>query len=313
VTLVLCPNPSTEVKGTKIEEMEDDSPKGKNPPRAWYVSNEESFKSVTPPIEFTIESEGGRLSCVYDPGRALVGLFNSFGRLFAELAQESREAALESDLLSEEAERLITESERAEVFAHFEYARDQLLAQLQPKLEEALYELCNQLIVQAIHDLGKMGGKAQAMKRLEKAFLKRRNARIGITRGGSEPSFNLSQLLAYYAQLLPRWQNAKRIYRQNKKQAEWPSIVAAGEKDLLPDLIARLADAPDLSNDLLTKLERHGGGSSPSDIALEHAARMCGAPPYAYTLRHLQGLLKEQRKNTEVQSSVLDFTKKRPF
>jgi hypothetical protein len=44
-------------------------------------------------------------------------------------------------------------------------------------------------------------------------------------------------------------------------------------------------------------IERHDGEDTPSSIAIEHAARLCGAWRYQYKARTLFRKLKEQRNS----------------
>jgi hypothetical protein len=90
-------------------------------------------------------------------------------------------------------------------------------------------------------------------------------------------------------------QEAKRIFRSIKHH-NWRSIIAKMFPELEPDLIARLNDPPELSDDLLATLAEKGGTSTPSDIALEQAARKCGAPPYQYKVTTLRTLNAKQAK-----------------
>jgi hypothetical protein len=72
-------------------------------------------------------------------------------------------------------------------------------------------------------------------------------------------------------------------------------MVKVQHADLPDDLINRLPDVPNLSDDLLAKLEGKGGTSKPSDIALEHAARLCGCPSYEYTIGWLWEVYGQQK------------------
>lgn len=279
----------------------------------WYVADEVGLSKSVKSLEFTIESEAGRLTCVYDAGRALVSIFNTFGMMYAIEPEELETLTSEASVPKEEALNRWREKTGEEVAALCDYAHAQLIEQIQPKLEEALWELCNQVIVQAMFDLGVNDGtqtRAKAFAKLERDFRKKRHERVGIARGGSEPVYNLSAIYTHYSRLLPIWQEAKRVYRRNRAAANWPAIVQAAAGELPADLVARLADNPILPEEELARIGRHGGGSSASDIAHEHAARECGLPPYTYTLRHLQERVSELRRFTELQRRVLTFGNK---
>jgi hypothetical protein len=143
------------------------------------------------------------------------------------------------------------------------------------------------------------------MSRTETALRKKR---MGLKRGGSKTDYDLTSLGSHYEKMLPVWKDAKAIWKKNRER-NWQAFIQSEYRDLqLPvDLIARLSGSPShLSDDIKTKLSEKGGSASPSDIALEHAARLCGVSDYHYTLRHLRDALTKNGSK----SRVLPFTKK---
>ena len=111
----------------------------------------------------------------------------------------------------------------------------------------------------------------------EQARKKRMGAR---QRGGSKPRCNLSELPNHYSRLHPIWKDAKTIFRQNKARSSWREIVKAAYPQLDDDLVKRLSKR---------------GDSLPSDVALEDAARHCGANRYEYSLPHLKEVLRSKK------------------
>lgn len=91
-----------------------------------------------------------------------------------------------------------------------------------------------------------------------------------------------SGIAGYYRALLPKYQNAKAAYRRNKLSPKWREYVTielpevAGHPDLLARLIGREGDLPD---DVRAALAATGVGTAASDLAAEHAARLCGVSP----------------------------------
>ncbi len=124
--------------------------------------------------------------------------------------------------------------------------------------------------------------------------------RLGIKRGGRKARFDLSNLRYIYENAtLPNTKEAKSRYRENKDKLDWRERIKNGFPEMPDDLIERLPgkDAK-LSARLQNKLERRGGlTSQPSEIALEWAARLCGAPPYNYRLDYLWGIRRSQGYN----------------
>lgn len=103
-------------------------------------------------------------------------------------------------------------------------------------------------------------------------------------------ALDFTELAKHYERLLPVWKDAKVIYRQNNGRPMWRDLIRAAHPDIEfdDDLLARLTGRlNDLSQDVQEKVSEKGGDSRPSSIALEHAARLCGAAPYQYSLRHL--------------------------
>jgi hypothetical protein len=117
-------------------------------------------------------------------------------------------------------------------------------------------------------------------------------------------SLNGLEHLAYtFQRVYPIWREAKKIYREAQKSTDkerrerWrETILATYEKQLKKhsDLIGRLTDPPEVTDEIKEKLSKKGGTSAPSDIALEHAARLCGFEPYQYTIRYLKSINSKQ-------------------
>jgi len=104
----------------------------------------------------------------------------------------------------------------------------------------------------------------------------------------------------YYVDCLPAWRDAKIIYSQNKQRPAWRKMIEAVHPKLPRDLVEWLgfketlgAEAfPELpiaaSKRLSKKLAEGYSLRNASEIALEHAARLCGYPEYEYSVSHLK-------------------------
>lgn len=120
---------------------------------------------------------------------------------------------------------------------------------------------------------------------------------------------NFEEFGERYESVLPVWKDAKLIYKQNSKRPAWRELIRAAhpdvefDDDLLARLSGRLADLPE---DIQEKLAEKGGDSKPSSIALEHAARLCGAQPYRYSLRHLYNIKNEAKNRVEEYGEEID-------
>jgi hypothetical protein len=113
-------------------------------------------------------------------------------------------------------------------------------------------------------------------------------------RGGSEAMHDLSQLAKHFERIYPDIEDAKKIYKSNHRDKRWKMYVGGAYPQLPADLIERLNPITMLSDELRAKLSEKGGTSAASDLTLEYAAHLCGAPPYRYTIRHLKGILSQQ-------------------
>lgn len=144
---------------------------------------------------------------------------------------------------------------------------------------------------------------------LVKQQIKRRLKSLHISGG---PLIRLS--LHYYT-CLPAWQVAKSIYRQNRDSNSWRKDIKDAYPHLPDDLIEWLAISDkrssvrakaflQLPNDARHLLELRMKEetyclSEPSEIALEHAARLCHCKPYSHSLSRLNNIKSEQSEETE--------------
>lgn len=133
----------------------------------------------------------------------------------------------------------------------------------------------------------------------EIAAMRRRLLREEVAANLGKKKVNFNDLGEHYKKLLPVWKDAKTIYKQNSNRVTWQDIVRAAHPEVKfdDDLISRLSGKlNDLPEEIQAKLSEKGGDSKPSSIALEHAARMCGARPYQYSLRHLYNIKNENER-----------------
>lgn len=121
---------------------------------------------------------------------------------------------------------------------------------------------------------------------------------------GSESDYDLTELRDHYQSLLPKWRLAKKDAKRDQRypvhKQNWRDRLST--YDLPDDLIEWLnqseierANILSSRTDLPHLQEKLANGyalTMPSEIALEHAARLCGTPAYYYSISHLFGLLK---------------------
>jgi hypothetical protein len=133
---------------------------------------------------------------------------------------------------------------------------------------------------------------------------------------------NIEQIGEFYEALLPIWRDIQTIAAQHKDA--WRGMVTAkyqgqavvGEStfealfaaDLIDDLLSRISgDVDGLTKGEEKIIEEHDSDDTPSSIAIEHAARLCGAWRYQFTARTLFRRLREQRANGQADHKE-DFT-----
>lgn len=131
---------------------------------------------------------------------------------------------------------------------------------------------------------------------------------------------SLERLAGFYEALYPVWCDIQDIAARHEDA--WRDMVTAKYKDktIALDYTFESLFADDLADDLLKRIsgdvdslseveekiiEAHDGTDTPSSIAIEHAARLCGAWRYQFRARTLFRRLAEQR-SSEPTSSPTD-------
>jgi hypothetical protein len=117
----------------------------------------------------------------------------------------------------------------------------------------------------------------------------------------------------YYV-CLRDWQTAKRIYRQNRNSTLWRQLIKDNYPDFPDDLVEWLGlskgsdigtDAfPNLSGEVRRILDYRMKSegywlSRPSEIALEHAARLCGCAPSSHSISRLKNIKSRYKEEAE--------------
>lgn len=156
-------------------------------------------------------------------------------------------------------------------------------------------------LMMSLDDLAKSTGAEQ------KEFLKRT---IGFTK---KPS--LGSMKSCYERLLPLWTDAKSIYRKNDEREAWQEMVEIGispakvpggqklPKDLIALLSGKESDLAKLPEPRRTATEGGEDYSKASNLALEHAARLCGLRSFQHPPRYLRALM--EKKPAKPRSKVL--------
>ena len=124
---------------------------------------------------------------------------------------------------------------------------------------------------------------------------------------GSEAAYDLAELASHYPELLRIWRLAKadaiRDQEHSQHKDTWrerlgsyrlPDDLVEWLNQSKPAIAATLSARTDLPH-LQKRLENGYALTKPSEIALEHSARLCGAEPYFYSVAHLFKFLKEKR------------------
>jgi hypothetical protein len=121
---------------------------------------------------------------------------------------------------------------------------------------------------------------------------------------------NFTRLGGFYEALHPIWDDIRQIAIQHK--SAWREMVAAKYKskeiafawtfellfvdEIADDLFSRISGNFENLSDAEEKIiEKHDSADNASHIAIEHAARLCGAWRYQFPARTLFRKLKEQR------------------
>jgi hypothetical protein len=187
---------------------------------------------------------------------------------------------------------------------------------MKSKLKSAIYELGLEtekvfegFAHSALKDIVAQVGSTQPsiadeVRALSKSIANERKqfmmAQIGQFAG--KPRFD--KLPELYPDILKIWQSAKKIYEGNSESETWRDMVKAKYPDLSfdNDLLTRITGKlEDLPEDIQAQLTETDGDHTPSTIALEHAARICGATHYQYGVRYYHKLkgLKTELNNAE--------------
>ena len=109
------------------------------------------------------------------------------------------------------------------------------------------------------------------------------------------------------------WRQAQTLSRKEKTFPDWRKMVSSAHGDIeLPnDLVKRLQAGPYLDRLpawLKMKVEGQGTDARPSHLALEQAARLCGALPYQFTLYQLNNYRRAAAKSGDGKEIEIEGT-----
>lgn len=133
-------------------------------------------------------------------------------------------------------------------------------------------------------------------KPLDNTFIK------GNVRGGKDPLADTELLSQHYKEVLAIWIEAAEWYsllmksQHSDRKKYWKEDIKKLYPQLPDNLIVRLQPFHEYPDDVARICSEQGGINKPEDIALEHAAQICGASPYAYKLSTLQRKLSDQKR-----------------
>ncbi len=147
------------------------------------------------------------------------------------------------------------------------------------------------------------------------AWLKQRNEQaarelrerlpLQVHGGDRRSKADLSRLRDHYERILPDWQEAFEICRTDlgsrskQRRENWREAVCRAFPDLPSDLVERLQPMPEWPEEIADRCLKQGGMDKAEDIALEHAARLCGAAAYIYKLSSLDRGRKKRRSENQ--------------
>jgi hypothetical protein len=116
----------------------------------------------------------------------------------------------------------------------------------------------------------------------------------------TSPEPRLEQIGVHYERLYPIWVDVKDIFTRYGSTPNWRDMARARFDKGDPvddDLLARItSNLSSLSEETLSLIEDKGGECTPSSIAIEHAARFCGAWKYQFHTRTLFRARRESNK-----------------
>lgn len=121
-------------------------------------------------------------------------------------------------------------------------------------------------------------------------------------RGGRVRRANLRRLSQHYDSAIMGWIEAYEMCRSALSSGSairrdgWRDDIKKAFPDFPEDLIERMQPIKDWPDQILHHCSAKGGEDKAEDIALEHAARLCGAKNYAYKLTVLRKNYNEQKR-----------------
>ena len=259
-------------------------------PRAGFTvevrGSEDNVLGSQDHICINVENSGGSLIGGYKPERAICRFIQFFGDWLALKHLEIEGSA--ADNITQEGLEVIYAADCIEPLEKcVSHAVNILCNQVQEKLEEALDELVLEVITQTLRDLNEQFKviEVPALKFFEavqKESVKKKNRRMNLPQSGgarnakhSWSDADRSSLAEQHERLKLVWKDAKKIYKQNRNRAGWAKMVKAAYSDLPDELIMKLSS--------MNPYE-----SSPANIALEHAAILCGFKAGEYSARQLR-------------------------
>lgn len=222
------------------------------------------MKQESPKWEFKIKTDVATLLCSYDSELVVNRIVKNLQRIAGRNCKDF--------VLSEDVQGYVDKVLHRQITRTLRDALDRAEIEAQKR---TLRELNNSVFHLEPDKLERWSEQAARNARVDS------RRRLGLRmRGGSEPDYDLSNLTNHYNELRSIWRDAKSLYRRNSESRNWREMIRVEYTDLPLDLINRLV------------LQ---GESRPSDLALEHAARLCGVPKNHYTTRWLRQQLRENR------------------
>lgn len=269
-------------------------------------------------FEVGSDESGGKMYCFWQRGTALDLIYREIRNLAYALKERFSQAATEDGVIA----KMQSDDELEKMLKEAISAADDLLAgQVSRSFHVAQLTLVNSVVLQLIEgttftlrsdtqERTALVFDAQSMARkkqeLSQEVTRWHRKRLGIRRGGDRRSkAKIDRLKEHFDQRVNDWckayldcREALNSHRPEKREA-WRLEVKNYNPDFPDDLIERLQPMTEWPNEISDICLEQGGEDRAEDIALEHAARLCGAESYAYKLATLQERYRKQNRENQ--------------
>jgi hypothetical protein len=271
----------------------------------WRASNEEGKVVLT----FSQEGEDGEIEIRFTPGQRVLTHAEAVGRGLTKHILDSLmhgEVTGESTMrqrVGEDATRM--EAEWPDTiatwfmvfFAHCFHNNLALAMRAAPREAELITnakaaEIQTRAVIDTFDNLTdiRVSGLEESLHMLVELAAKEKQQLLEQYLRATSPAPQLERIGEHYKRLHPIWRDIKKFYSERGQSPAWRDMVKLeyGDEQFDDDLLTRITgNLESLSEPTLNLMEEKGGDCTPSTIAIEHAARLCGAWRYQFHVRKL--------------------------